>query len=485
MRTKSFVVLVAIAGVSLPVTVASAGDGIVLEAYTGLRPDDASRLLSPVLDELATKGFVAGSEVVGRKFESRVSRPAMIGTGLGEDFGDQVEKGHKAWIGGQFEQAVKILAPLVDNAHANPGSFAQNQALREKLLKALVALALSQQRMGDPSATRQTFGEILRSFPDTVLSRASYGPEAFTLFEDVRKESTTGGRGRLAIKVSNDSAAVFINERFLNVGSSTKGDLLPGEYRVFAQLGKQPSRSHRVIVKANEEAAVTIDAGFDAAVHGSPKWTGFLFREQAEREKLESTYAAAFANSIDARAVVVVGIDTVRGRPSVVGSLVNLMNGREIRRASLGLDPDPSADRLRALARFLAGENAVPGIDIQIAGDAASAPVGNGEGVQVSDLGESHDDGMWGGWKYVSGGLAVGGLAVGGYLLATDGDCADDACNDLKNNTASGWGVLAGGVVMTGITVYLVVRGGRKAPKRSAYVVPTGDGAFAAFATSF
>ncbi|MBA3818767.1 MAG: hypothetical protein H0X17_07740 [Deltaproteobacteria bacterium] len=464
---------------------AIAGDGIVLESYTGTRSEDASRLLSPVLDELATRGFVAGSEVVGRKFESRVSRPAITGGGLAADFAEQVEQGHKAWIAGRFDDAVKLLAPLVDAAHANPGAFAQNQPLRERLLKALIALALSQQRMGDPSATRQTFGEILRSFPDTVLSRGSYGPDAFTLFEEVRKVASASGRGRLNVKVSNDTAVVFINERFQNVGSAVKGDLLPGEYRVFAQLGKQLSRSHRVVIKANEEASVTIDAEFDISVHSSPKWTGFRFADGGEREQRESSYAAAFANAIEARAVVVIGIDQVRGRPAVVGSLVNLMNGREIRRASLHLDPDPPVDRLRALARFLAGDQPTPDIDVQIAGDAASAPVGTGEGVQIGDF-QRPRGGLWGGWRWIGAGATVVTLGIGAYVLSVDGDCADEACIDFRETSNGGWATIAGGGVLAGITVLLfMLDDGDPAPKRSAFVIPARGGAYAGFSTRF
>ncbi len=477
--------IVAVVMVALSATSASAGDGIVIESYTGQRPDDANRLISPILDELATRGFVAGADVVGRRFEQRVSRVSVVEAGLLDGFAEQVERGHKAWIAGRFEEAVKVLTPVVDSAHANPGAFAQNQPLRDKLLKALIALALSYQRIGDQAATRQTFGEILRSFPDTQLSRASYGPEAFTAFEEVKKDANAAGRGKLVVKVSNDGAVVFVNERFQAVGGAQKADLLPGEYRVFAQVGKQLSRVHRVEVKANEEATVTIDADFDVAVHSSPKWSGFLFGDAASREKQESVYAAAFANAIDARGVVVIGIDQVRGRPAIVGSLVNLMNGREIRRASINLDPDPAVDKLRALAKFVAGDAAAPGIDIQLAGDIGSAPTGDGSGVQIGDLHRSRDSGVWGGWKYVTGAAAVGALGVGAYLLSVDGDCADDACAYYRDTTLSGWLTVGGGAALAGVSVYLFIRGSGESPSKSAFVVPARGGAYAGYSMRF
>ena len=50
------------------------------------------------------------------------------------------------------------------------------------------ALALSQQRKGDLAAARDTFQELLRSYPDAEISRGTYGPDAHGLFESVRRD---------------------------------------------------------------------------------------------------------------------------------------------------------------------------------------------------------------------------------------------------------------------------------------------------------
>lgn len=477
--------IVAILVVVGSVALAEAGNGVVLEAYTRKRPVDADRLLPVIFEELAGRGFDAGPEVVGRKLE-RMTKPVLTG-GFPPDFSEKVEQGHRAWVSGKFDEAVSVLSPIVTAAHANPGAFAQQDSLRPKLLKALIALALSQQRMGDQAATRETFGEILRSFPETVLSRGTYGPDAYNLFEQVRKETAAAGRGRLTVRVTNPSAAIFVNERITKVGVFERADLVPGEYRVFAQLGTKLSRSHRVVVKPNDEATLAIDFEFDQVVQTSPGWTGFLFEDDASREKHESAYGAQFANAIDARAAIVIGIDQVRGRPALVGALVNLINGREIRRASLALDPEPPTDRLRALARFLAGDDPTAGIEVQLAGDAATGPLPPTP-TGPADTPAPARSTMWGGWKYITGGLALAALGTGGYLLAIDGTCPDgsDTCGNVYNTSGPGWAAIGGGVALTGLTVYLVVRGRRgDAPSRSAYVVPTSGGALAGFSTSF
>jgi hypothetical protein len=469
-------------------TAASANDGIVLESYAGPRPADVSRLLSPLLDELAARGFVAGPEAVGRRFEQLGSRPAMA-NGLPDGFADKVESGHKAWVGADFDRAIQILRPLVDAAHASPGAFAQNQPLRDKLLKALIALALSDLRIGDRSAARNVFGEILRSFPEAQLSRATYGPEAFDAFEEVRRLAKAQGVGKLAVQVADPSAVVFINERFLGVGSVAKADLMPGEYRVFALAGKQLSRVHPVTIKANEEAKLAIDVAFDAALHTTPEWSGFTFSNVATREQQESRYAAAFANAMEARGVVVIGIDQVKGRPAMVGSLVHLMNGRDIRRASISLEPEPSVDMLKSFARFVAGDDQVPlkGIEVLVSEDAPAGPTsGNGRSMQVGGTRRDHaTSSIWGGWKYVAGGASLVALGVGGYLLSVNGDCADDACSYQRDTSISGWGTVAGGVALGGISVYLFLRGSGDSSTRSAFVVPAHDGAYAGYAMKF
>src|SRR5260221_8403100 len=181
---------------------AAHAEGIALEAYTGDRPADASRLLGPILDELAKHKISAG-DTVARTFETAVSRPARTAQGLPGNFADQVDSGFKAWFGGKFDDAIKTLVPLIETAHANWGAFAKDPALREPLRKAMIALGLAQQKSGDPGAMRTTFAELVRGFPELTLSRATYGPDASQAFEDVRREVAAAGTGKLTIKVGD------------------------------------------------------------------------------------------------------------------------------------------------------------------------------------------------------------------------------------------------------------------------------------------
>jgi hypothetical protein len=464
-------------------TSARAEDGIVLESYTGARPDNAGTVLEPMLSELATKNFVGGGDGVGLRFESTVSRPAGSVGKLPPNFADQVDQAHKAYFAGKFDDAIKMLVPLVDTARANTGAFAMQPALREKLTKATIALALAYNRSGDAAAAKATLGELVRSSADAQVPKGTYGPEANALFEQVKKELTAGPKGRLLVKLANEDAEVFINERLERTGTTVK-ELIPGDYRVVVQRRGTLSRNHRVTIKPGSDVTIAVDLPFDAVVH-TTGWVGFEFPSDADREKSESTYAQQFASKVGAGGVIVVGFDQVRGRPAVVGSLISTVNGRELRRASLALEPPPSEDRLQALARFLGGEQATPDIDVQISGEASNLVTSGGKVIEAQEPG-----GRWGGWKWLSGVAAVAGIGAGAYLLKIDGTCPDGSntsnCPNLYNVTAPAWGTLGAGAVLAGITVYLFVTDDSAQPRaRSAFLVPTDGGALAGYATRF
>ncbi len=495
---KLTVVVLVAAGVLVTSHPAAADNKIVLESYTGGKTDGAADQLRPLLEALANRGFVGGYEALGRTFEARVSRPAFDPRGgLPADFSAQIDNGNRAWNAGKFEEAIKILTPLVDKAHANGGAFASNQDARESLSKALIALALAHDRRGDPAASREAFGELLRSFPSLTLSPAIYGPDAVAKFDKAKRELAGRGLGRLTIRTNANGAVVFVDEKFQGTGNITRDHLIPGEYRVFVQVGgKQLSRIHRVVVRPNETATVTIDTAFDQVVQTSPTWTGLSFANAAERERSEIRHAAMFGNAVDASAVAVVGLDQVHGHAAVIGILIDRISSTEIRRASVPLDPPPGVQKLNALAEFLAGENlSPPGIDVIVSGrdHRTTGPIGTG-GNDGDDTGGPRDRPShgWGGWKYIAGGAAVVALGAGAVLLELDGSCRTDqapgvVCPDLYNTATPGYLALGGGAVLAGVTIYLFVHssGGGDHPSSTAFVVPARGGAVAGYTMRF
>lgn len=453
-------------------------NGVVLESYTGERPADAPRLLAPVLEELAKRKYDTG-DTVARSYDSQVSRAAQTAKGMPPDFAAQIDAGQKAWVQGRFDDAIKVLVPLVDLAHNNSGEIAKNPTLRDPLLKGLIALAIAYQRIGDLGAMRATFGEIVRAYPEAQVSRGTYGADAATAFEQVKRDTQAMGKGKLVIKLADDTAVVFIDEAYRAVGS-TSVELAPGEYRVVAMLNKQPSRNHLVTVRASGETTVEIDPKLDQTIR-TVGYTGLSFAKPEDRNEHEAQYAAKFATVIGANAVAVVGIDKVNGKNAVVGTLVSLQSGREIRRASIPVEPDPSTERLRALAAFLGGEEPAPYLQVKFSvEDDATLPVNTTR--ETGPETPSTHGGHWGGWRWVTAGLAVAGLVGGGYATYLDGRCngeppAGMACRDLYATQPYGYLGLGAGAVFAGFSIYLFAT-----HESGAYVVPAqGGGAVAGY----
>ncbi|HEU4614298.1 MAG TPA: hypothetical protein VFS15_19520, partial [Kofleriaceae bacterium] len=142
-----------------------------------------------------------------------------------------------------------------------------------------------------------------------------------------------------------------------------------------------------------------------------------------------------------------------------VGSLVSLESGREIRRASIPVEPDPSRDKLRALARFLAGDDPAPWLEVQFSGGPDEA-VGGGGDQRGAMPSEARQGGRWGGWRFLTGGFAVAGIATGVVLVALDGRCPEtpppgQQCNDYYDTATGGYVALGAGAAFAGLSIYL------------------------------
>src|SRR5690606_31622743 len=125
----------------------------------------------------------------------RVSRPLQTTQLVSADFISGIDRGHKAWIAGRFDEAIKTLTALVAEAQAPPASASQSQALRDALLKGMIALALSHHRTGDLAEAKVVLLEMIRSFPNTQIPKSIYGPEAFAFYDEVRRAVGREGRG--------------------------------------------------------------------------------------------------------------------------------------------------------------------------------------------------------------------------------------------------------------------------------------------------
>ncbi|MEO7092361.1 MAG: tetratricopeptide repeat protein [Polyangiales bacterium] len=464
-------VLVALGGPAI----AGTSDGIVVESYVGPRPATAGTSITPLLDELAQRKYSIDQDV-SRRYETGVSRTAGTAT-LPASFDAEVTRGTKMWANGSFSEAVAVLSPLVEAAHAASDALIGNTKGRDALLRALIVLGLSYDRLGDKLQADATFNEVLRSFPTATVSGGTYGQAAAAAFQQTQKVAAGSPKGRLVVQVENRQSEVYINEQLASTGTTAK-DLLPGTYRVVVQLGRVRSRTHEVTIKPGADAIIEIDPEFDQVVR-TGAWVGFEFVGATQRERLEGTYVAAFAEALQEPSAVVVGIDATPASGAVLFGALILRNGQEVRRARIALSPAPSAERLSALAGFLVGDKKAntAGLDIQLDGTIPGNP-----GPSIRGPGPGSRDtggGRWGGWPWLTGVAAVAGLGTGTILLVLDGTCPggknDPNCPDLYNTSTPAYLALGGGAVFAAITVYLIVSAPDK-PSKTAFVAPTGDG---------
>jgi hypothetical protein len=460
------------------VSVAHARDGIVLESYEGARPQDAAKTLAPLLGDLSQRGFEAGDSI-GRLYEGKVSRPLQ--NSLPKNFAQQLKDGQLEYIRGNYAAAVAKLGPLIDAAHDNSGAFAKNQALRQTMLDGLIALALAQDRNGDPKTARATFEELARSFPGAAVPADTWGPSAAKQFAVVQRDIAQQSQGRLIVKAPS-TAEVYVNERFEQNGNVVK-NFLPGEYRIFARDGSKQSRTYRVKVSSAVDASVSIDLDLDAALN-TTAWTGFQYAN-GDRERFEAKHAAAVALAIEERAVVVVGIDAKAN--VIFGALVSL-SGKDERRATVALTASDASKH--QLARFLAGD---PASDDIVVLKGPGAP-GNTKiiedtgGGNVVVPGPRETKSRWGGWPIITGIATLGAAGAAVYFFSVDGDCTDGSsnpqCPKFVERSPHAFASVGAGAVLAGITVYLIVTRSPSS-KSTAYVVPANGGAMAGVSLRF
>lgn len=464
--SRHVVVLVLVASLA-PAGLARADRKIAIEVYSGPRPADAGRLMAPVLEELAVRGFDVGYDGIGRRFEGEVSMASRTKDGLPGDFATQIDNAHKAWTQGQFEEAQSILTPLIDAAHGNAAAIANDSKLVPLIQSALVDLALAQARLGDPGGATAAMAELVRSFPGFTVTKAKFGPEAAKLFDDTRQELAKQGTGNLIVTAAADGTQFFVNEQYKRTGSAYRDSLLPGKYRIYASLGALEGRTYVVEVKPGEDTHVDIDVQLDAVMHIDAAWTG-LALDSPEARAQQYHYAVKMARLAGASAVALIGIVDNGDRMVMVGETVSMESERMRSQGVLSLDPVPNTDRRKALARYLTGDESAKG---SLDDPNALATVRRTAGHR-----------RWGAWKYVVSVIGLAGVGVGGYLLAIDGSCAEgsDPCKRDYDTSQSGWAVAGGGAAFLtlGIIMFATDKVG---PERAVTLVPTRGGAMAGY----
>lgn len=420
----------------------AAAQTIVVEGHVRHRPDDFARLTAPIIATLeATPDWTSAIQVV-HQFEGAQSRAVARGeelTVLQDRLRQLVARGTDAWMDADFGRARQIYRRALDIARKAPGDVTSGADWKPLVQRALVGLALSAKRGEDATMAEAAMSEFLRSYPDEVVDRTTFGPEATQLFEVVKAVAAKQAPGSLVVAVDDPGAVVFVNERWAGIGGARLDKLLPGLYRVQVRKGDYAGRIYRVEVSSRRVASLAVEWDFDAALVAS-EWVGFVFPTSEGKVANLTPYALQLARAVHATTVVVLEESESEGRRLLVGSVLAVETGRPVRTASMTIAPvEPAAERLTMLGRYLAGE-------VGVTLEPEAAP----------QRGSRHSP-----WPWVVGGVGVATAAGGAALLYLDGRCTsgDDnlrTCANVYDTQATGITLTVAGAAIVASAAYLL-----------------------------
>ncbi len=466
--SRLFVVIMSLAGALFAAPQHAAArpeSGVLLEAYAGERPGDANELLAPVIEELSSAGFTSPADASERIHRSLSTPGAPLSADQLAEVRRFIDSGYEQFVEGNFDLAVGDLSRGLDALMDAPGTLAGAPEHRELMLRGLIGVALSHKRQGRSVEATRAMAELLRTFPDKEISYQEYGPEPRKFYDQVKTDLAKEGLGSLRVTVDDPATVVFINERYVGVGDVTARDLLRGRYRVFVQQGERTCRVHRVNVEAGAETPLAITWELDAALRTESGPARLELPDEARRDRLAGPHAVHIARSLGAKQVATLGIQEVGGRRAIVGMLFGVDSSRPVRTGTVAIEPaQPSAEKLRKLGEFLAGdEEAARFLDpLPLPVVAAEKPARRSGRPLAA-------------WKWIT--LAAGLSAVGAgiTLVAIDqpGVNPDGSRNDVSRNTATAGYATAGvGAALTALSIYFFIRDAGDRAAADVAVVP-------------
>ena len=220
---------------------------------------------------------------------------------------------------------------------------------------------------------------------------------------------------------------------------------MPGRYRVYVAKGGQTGRVREVEVAAGGHATIDVPWQIDGTLRTHGGYAGLEFGKGGTADEIG--VAVKVARAVGAKNVVVLGLRTLDGRRAVVGYSVSTESQNKVF-AAVQIEPvDPAPGTLAKLAALLAGDK-----NVETKGIITKEPVP----VPVRVAGTRH--GALHSLKWVFLAAGVVGLAAGGGLYATSqSEPTGDGTRmpTYRDTKTLGLGVGAGGVVLTGVAIYM------------------------------
>jgi hypothetical protein len=317
--------LISTTGISLAQT-------LVLESYAGERPKEADRVLAPLRRALEKQGFIAAPAEVTKVLRSYRTLPAVTEPNVTtRELTEAFERAHGDWLDGRLDRAATRLEAAVAVAHRVPNLLAAEQKTRDLLFSALLSLSQARNRQRQQAKSEAAMAELIRSFPDQLITRGEHGPEAYELYRAARRGLDAEGRGALIVKV-NVPSVVFLDEvpRSQDVNGAQIADLVSGEYRLLIQSANEPTsfRYYKIPIYAHQISRLEIHWELDSVLV-TGDWVGFRF-DTSLRQAKEVDAALRVARDTSTHTVVTLRVEVGKQSKLVEANLYELTRRKKI-----------------------------------------------------------------------------------------------------------------------------------------------------------
>lgn len=407
--------------------------------------------LAPLFEALEDHGILVSPAKVraalGPRFPMAAHDPALSGAA----YAKLLEQAHSVWTQQPpLDKMLPILDATVEAIRRNSVLLIRDPSQRSRVHKIFVARALAYQRAGDLKRSEDSMAELICMSPNHVVSRSKDGPAAEQLYQLTHANLAKRGRGTLTVKVSQPDVQLYVGERITRPGVPLR-DLIPCSHRVVLIDPLDRARQYEPAVARNQNTVLEVDWDVDPAVHVAPGWIELRFQTETERAQRAELAGRLLQSATGAGAFVLIDVIIERSKRHVIASLRRVRGAQILREASYVATGDDAA-AMRALARFIGGGPAEPGIEVRVRVDLAVQrdPTEPGAPAAAQPARERR------GRKYVAT-FAAGSVIAAGLIMIHVGDaqiCSADE-RDANGQCQKIWRFGAMGAMTLGIGAVL------------------------------
>lgn len=379
----------------------------VFEVYDGKRTSDAATVVVPVLRELMRRGQATDLAAIERATDGRLPRDGASNPNVSAaQIRARFDAAHRKVVGStsekyDYKEAVKLYEEAFRLAYDNPATVVSAADAAQWLTKAYVSYAFALKREGKPEAAREAMREQIRSFADLPVDSDVYGPDAYELYKQTRKELDAAPHGTLLVSVNRADAVVTIDEVGRGRGASLEANVVAATYRVLVQVG---AVSRRYLVKIDparlQHAELRIDWDVDSRITATEQWAGIEGSAALSQSQIDSL--ATWSPTQSATTVSVAMKERTRW------IVARRIGSTDLRTCVTSAD-DLNKERVSAL------------VDCVVSGSYSTDVFSEIPTVAVAAEPRSSVRPLWPAWAALGGTVAAFG--VGTYFASIDGRC--------------------------------------------------------------